>query len=236
MDYGETSRIVTLFSRDLGRLGVMARGARSGKSKFGSTLEPMSWIQVMVYYKPSRELQSLSESSHMQLFGSVSRSLERIGIGLRTIELTGALMQSGQTNPLVLDLQVETLRLLDSASVGLGNIWPFFAMRLAGLLGFSPGFRRQDVARVPDAGAWLRLDTGAIEHRRPAGSPGVWASRAGIRAFAILARASTEVIMEMPLEPATRSELTQLVEGYVHYHVEDAYPGRSARVISQLTG
>ncbi len=236
MDYGETSRIVTLFTRDHGRMGVMARGARSGKSKFGSTLEAMSWIQAMVYFKPGRDLQTLSEASHMELFGRLSRSLDRIAIGLRTIELTGALMQSGQTNPLVLDLQVDTLRLIDSSTDFLGNIWPLFAMRLAGLLGFAPGFKREEVASLPASGGWLRLESGAIEHHRPAGSQSIGASREGIRAFAICARATTDVVMNLALSPGAALELKHLVEGYVQYHVEDAFPDRSERVIRQIQG
>ena len=56
IDYGETSRIVTLFTRERGKIGVMAKGARANRSRFGSTLEPLSHINVVLYYKPGRDL------------------------------------------------------------------------------------------------------------------------------------------------------------------------------------
>ena len=234
VEYGETSRIVTLFTRDLGRLGVMARGARSGKSRFGSTLEPMSWIQTVIHHKPGRELQSLSEASHMEVFANIGRSLERLALGMRTIELTSALLQSGQTHPVALEHQVEALRLIDAASERVANVWPWFAMRLAGLLGLSPSFTRRDVDRLPRDGGWLRLDSGALEASRPAGSPGTRAGRTALRAFAVCTRSPTEVVMRMNLEPAVLGEVNRLVEEFIRYHVEDAFPKRSARVLGQM--
>lgn len=234
MDYGETSRIVHLFTREHGRVGVMARGARSPRSRFGSTLEPMSWIQAVIHYKPGRDLQTLSECSHMESFPHIGRSLQRIALGVRTIELTGALMQDGQANPLVFDLQVDALRMINQAPERVENVWPFFAMRLAGILGLSPSFSREEVQRLPADGGWLRLDTGELEVGRPMGSQSIRGSRAALRAFAICTRAKPEVVLRMALEPSILSEVNRLVEGFVHYHVEDAFPNRTARVLGQM--
>ena len=48
IDYSETSRIVTLFTRELGKTGIMAKGARAAKSRFGSTLQPMNRIAAVI--------------------------------------------------------------------------------------------------------------------------------------------------------------------------------------------
>ena len=39
LDYGETDRIVTLLTREYGKLGAIAKGARKGKSKVGAALD-----------------------------------------------------------------------------------------------------------------------------------------------------------------------------------------------------
>lgn len=234
-DYGETSRIVNLLTRDHGRVGVMARGARSPKSRYGSTLEPMSWIQAVIHYRPGRDLQTLSESSHVEVFSNIGRSLERLGIGVRTIELTGALMQSGQPSPSVLKHQVDTLRLLNTSD-RVDNLWPIFAMRLAAILGFSPSFTRERVERLPSEGGWLRLDGGQVEDHRPAGGQSVQASRSALRAFAICTRAEPGVAMRMNMDARTAGEVNRLVDAFIEYHVEDSFPHRTARVLGQLNG
>ena len=51
MKYGETSKIVTLYSKKFGKIKVIAKGARSAKSKFGASLEPMMHSSVIFYKK-----------------------------------------------------------------------------------------------------------------------------------------------------------------------------------------
>ena len=77
MEYRETSQIVTLFTREKGKMAVLAKGARLLKSRFGSSLQPMSYTQVVFYHKPTRGLQTLSESAHVQPFHRISRDLEK---------------------------------------------------------------------------------------------------------------------------------------------------------------
>ena len=59
---GETSLIVTLFTRDFGLMRCVAKGARGGKSRFGAALEPGVSIAAVVYRKLTRDLQLLSKA------------------------------------------------------------------------------------------------------------------------------------------------------------------------------
>ena len=42
--------------------------------------------------------------------------------------------------------------------------------------------------------------------------------------------------MRMRLDSDTRREVNALVEDFLRYHVEDAYPSRSDKIIGQLLG
>lgn len=232
VDYGETSRIVTLFTRDRGKVGVMARGARSGRSRFGSTLEPMAYIEAVIHVKPARDLQTLSEASHVRIFPRLKGSIERIGPAVRAVELTSALMQDDQSLAPALDLLVETLDALDSPGERAANAWPWFALGLAHMLGFSPSLDRDAVESVEDEG-WLMLATGSVSAAREPGDV-VRASRAALRAFTVCARAPLDTVTRMRLAPPVRHELDRLVDAFLRYHVEDAFPDRAARVLARL--
>lgn len=240
--FRETSQIVTLFTREMGKVTVMAKGSRRPRSQFGATLQPMAHIQAIFYYKATRDLQTLSESSHITLFNGISNDLDRIGVGIRMIELVQALMQQEEENPFVFDLLVGALRKLD-ATVGYAtNIWMHFQLQVAGSLGFQPDVQREEVEALTEAGVLL-LDSGAIRaddrHREAAShatgrSAAVTASRTALRAFAILARAELDVVCRLTLKPAVLVEVGSLVDRYLKYHFEDALPTRSDRVIGQL--
>jgi DNA repair protein RecO (recombination protein O) len=234
LDYGETSQIVTLFTRLKGKVAVLAKGARLPKSRFGSSLQPMSYAQVVFYYKPTRSLQNLSESSHVQPFHRVSRDLEKIGIGLRIVELVYALMQEEEQNPLVFNLVLQVLQALDAAETRAANLLPYFQLRLAAALGFAPVVDREVLQALPAQGGVLQLDSGVVvPHDTPTAS-GRPSSRAALRAFAVFARADLDAVMRMRLTPPLSREVAHLVEDYLRYHVEDAYPSRSLPVLEQL--
>ena len=234
IDYGETSRIVTLFTRDKGRITVIAKGARRPKSQFGSSLEPMSYIQAVFYYKGSRGIQTLKESAHVEPMHRIQRSLRSIGIGLRVLELVYVLLQKEEESPHIFRLTLSVLRRLNRDDRRLENLLPYFQMRMATLLGFAPALTRGAIESLTSSHGRLALDTGAIlprgDHHRPAPE----ASRGALRAYAVFARASLEDVMRMELTRSQRRETEHLISDYLRYHVEEAYPDRSERIIAQL--
>ena len=46
---GEADRIITLFTKEHGRVRAVAKGVRRTKSKFGARLEPGSHIDIQLY-------------------------------------------------------------------------------------------------------------------------------------------------------------------------------------------
>lgn len=234
MDYRETSQIVTLFTREKGKIAVLAKGSRSAKSQFGATLQPLSHIQAVIYHKPTREIQTLGETSHLSLFTVLRAELDRLVTGMRFVELVQALLQVEEQNEQVFALLVDSLGRLNEAEAGVENLWLFFQIQLASILGFQPLIDKSEVESVTEAEGYLELESGGIYPYIPPGRQVRKASRKALRAFAILARSDMETVMRMFLEPAVLNELITLVDGYLRFHVEDALPSRSSKVIAQL--
>jgi DNA repair protein RecO (recombination protein O) len=55
-DFGETSRVVVLLTRDRGKVRAVAKGARGPKTRYQSALEPMSEVRVSLYGRQGAEL------------------------------------------------------------------------------------------------------------------------------------------------------------------------------------
>jgi len=232
-DYGETSRIVTLLTRQHGVVGAMAKGARRPTSTFGSTLQPGSYVQAVYYYKPERGLQTLREVSHLQRFPRLTTDLERITLALRAIEVTRALIDEGEAQPLALEALARTLTYLDAAEDRLGNALLWFQLRLTTLLGFSPDLHRAELDALPNEGGVLILETGAVRDAAD-GPRQVQASRAALRAFAVFARANLETAGRMRLASGVRSEVEGLVDAYMAVHTGNAMPDRVRRVAGEI--
>jgi DNA repair protein RecO (recombination protein O) len=65
---GEADRLVSLFTRSMGRVRGVASGARKTKSKFGSTLEKLSYIKVWFYEKENRDLVRVNQTELIESF------------------------------------------------------------------------------------------------------------------------------------------------------------------------
>jgi len=233
LDYGETSQIVTLLTQENGKIGVMAKGARRTKSQFGATLQPMAYTQVVFYYKPTRELQILSESSHVESFHRLRRNLETITIGLRIVELVDALLEEEDPQPEIFAITVRALRRLNRTEQRAANLWPYVQLRLAECLGIAPSIERANVEAVEDEGLLSRANGGVYPADAVPEAP-LRASRAALRAYAIFARADLDTVMRMELTAGVRREVEALIRDFLRYHVEEAYPERSQDVIAQL--
>jgi DNA repair protein RecO (recombination protein O) len=242
--YGETSLIASLFTRYAGRVSVLARGARGPKSRFGASLQPMTYVEALYSHKPTRSLQTLREASHVIRFPHLSTDLTRLTPALRMVELTSALTEEGEPNVPLFNLLTESLQGANAAPGRPENALYYFEMRLAALLGFSPQFAKSDVEAVTDEGGALTLTTGDIEahaatrvaeqsERYGVGRQRI-ASRSVLRAFAVATRASLRDVLRLRLTDDESRELSDLIEAYLRFHVDDAYPSRSDEVRSAL--
>lgn len=234
LDYGETSQIVTLFTQEKGKLGVMAKGARRPKSSFGATLQPMAYTQVVFYYKPTRTLQTLSESSHVESFHRLRRDLTSITVGLRIVELVDALMETEDPFPEAFALLVRVLRRLNDTKSRGTNLWPYTQLQLAQILGVAPAVERERVEAVTTEHGLLSLEDGGVYPSDAVPREPRRASRAALRAYAVCARADLDTVMRLEMTPSVRREVEALVRDFLRYQFDDAYPDRSRSVIAQI--
>ena len=64
---GEADRIITLLTRQNGRVRAVAKGVRRTKSRFGARLEPFTHVDVMIH--PGRSLDVISQAEVIRAYG-----------------------------------------------------------------------------------------------------------------------------------------------------------------------
>jgi DNA repair protein RecO len=138
MDYRETSKIITLYTRQSGKMGVIVKGARQRKNPFGSTLEPLSFITAVIYTKEGRDLQLLTECDHRRVFRAIPASLEKMTAGLAMLEIMNLVTHDGEENHPLFDLLVDTITALDGPIKNPDLLLAYFEIGLAAVLGFRP--------------------------------------------------------------------------------------------------
>jgi DNA repair protein RecO (recombination protein O) len=117
VDVFETSLVVTLFSRELGKIGVMAKGARRLKSPLQGGLDLLGVSDIVVLHKASEALDLVTEAVPVERFESLRRDLAALYAGYYIAELLSELTDLHDPHPKLFDAATITLRHLGDPSL-----------------------------------------------------------------------------------------------------------------------
>lgn len=109
-DVFNTSRIFTLFTRDLGRVDALAQGSRRLKSPFENGLDLLSVCDIVLLRKSGDSLDLLTEAMLVERFDSLRQNLPTLFAGCYVAELLTDLTHTHDPHPKLFDASVITLR------------------------------------------------------------------------------------------------------------------------------
>jgi DNA repair protein RecO (recombination protein O) len=141
-EYHETSKIVTFLTRDHGKLAGLVKGAKRPKSRFGSSLEPITHLEVMYYAKEGRSLNNITQTDVIESFDAVKRDFDRLAYGGYIVELCNGFVQEGEEPSEIFSLVLDTLHTLSDWTGDLALLASGFALRFLALTGFAPSLDR----------------------------------------------------------------------------------------------
>ncbi|HMP79680.1 MAG TPA: DNA repair protein RecO [Pirellulaceae bacterium] len=157
VEFSETSCVVTLLTREFGKITGLAKGARRKKSPFESALDLLSIVRLVFLPKAPKAMDLLTEAKLERRFRAGARCLRRLYRGYYVAELTNLLIEYNDSMPVVYDLVVETVHRLDDEQSDPDIVLMFFELSLLNQLGHRPQFdectgcgrqRRGDAPRV----------------------------------------------------------------------------------------
>jgi DNA repair protein RecO (recombination protein O) len=134
-DYGESDRIVSLFTLEHGRIKGFARAARSSRKRFGPALEPFARITLQLVRKDG--LSSLRQADIITLHPAIRGSLPAIAHALYACELVESLTPEGQPLPRLYRLLATYLERQETEPASQSDR-RLFEINLLNILGYRP--------------------------------------------------------------------------------------------------
>lgn len=135
---GEADRIITMLTREHGRIRCVAKGVRRTKSKFGARLEPGSHIDVQLFI--GKTFDTVTQVEAIENFGDeLSRDYRRWTMSSAILE-TAERFTSQEREPALQEYQlvVGALRALAEARHDPSLILDAFLLRSLALGGYAP--------------------------------------------------------------------------------------------------
>ncbi len=138
--YGEADRILHLYSRERGRVGAIAKGARKPRSRFGGRLEPFFRLDFVLHEGRS-ELLTVTAASTVDGYPRLRSSGPALSAGARACDAVLRLLDSAEPNLPAYNLLCRYLALLDVPDQPRGaelEVALAFRLKLALAAGFAP--------------------------------------------------------------------------------------------------
>lgn len=218
VEFSETSSIVTLFTREFGKIRALAKGARRPKGPFESALDLLGLCRIVFLRKSSDALDLLTEAKLERRFRPPGGNLSNLYAAYYVAELLNELTDDYDPHPELFDVADDTLAALRTDGAAALALLRFELTALR-VLGHLPSFEMcvecgtvvEATGRVP----FSQLAGGVLCKRCRVGQKQVLLVSAGVlRALSQLAGAEGDSWRSLGLEGRTYGELRAIMNHY----------------------
>lgn len=116
LNYGDTSSIAALYSKEFGRISAIFKGGRSSKSKMGLAVDPLNYLQIVLYTKDSRDVQVISSVDLIEHYPRIKEDFEKLKYSHAILELFKKLLPEHETNKKLFKGLIRILMLINESN------------------------------------------------------------------------------------------------------------------------
>ena len=235
IDYSETSLILSCFTRDAGKVRVIAKGAKRLQPKGPWPLDFLSLADIVILEKKSADLDILCEWSMRDCFPHLRESFDRWTYGWYWAELTEAATHEHVAAPSLFSSLCAILAWRSPSQTALALATHAYEMRVANSLGIAPVVlqcvtcgkswtsREQAFFCAAQGGAMCGACAGNVPGDR------FPVSTKALHVLNSLAKAKLAAISKLRVDAATQKEIKTILRVHLTYHL--GHPLRMWKVL-----
>jgi DNA repair protein RecO (recombination protein O) len=140
--FGEADRVLHVYTRERGRVGLVAKGVRRTRSRFGARLEPLTRLNLQMHLGRG-ELGTVTGADILDSHRGVREDPARLAVGLAGAETVARLFAEGEASPKAFEALCRFLEALETrpvpgTSVAHDPLLAALALKLHWVAGFAP--------------------------------------------------------------------------------------------------
>lgn len=110
-DFGEADKIVTVFTRERGKIRLLAKGVRRIMSRRAPHLEIFNYVELYIYH--GKNFDSISEAKTIEDFSEIKKDLDLCGYGFYLMEVVDKLLPEEVPHEEIFDKLYKSLKNLN---------------------------------------------------------------------------------------------------------------------------
>lgn len=144
---GETDRILTLFSKQYGKIKVIAKGIRRTSSKRSPHLELFNHVDLVLH--KGKIWDSITDVNTIEIFQGLRKHLSRISIAYYLCELIDRLLPEKQEHTDIFSFLIESFHILNDGKYTKGReLCEQRSLALLQMLGYIPDKHTMDFMEI----------------------------------------------------------------------------------------
>ena len=235
MPHGETSKIIRVYTKDYGRVSLIAKGSRKLKNRFGGSLDPLNHVTIVYYYKDNRDLHLITQCDIIESYPGVKEDLEKLSIGLSIAEILVTLVLEEESNRTLFGLVVKTLTALETVEKNYDNFYLYFLTRFLQISGFGLHAQRcQNCGTEMNAqSAFFSISRGGLLckscSQAESNQTRILAETVQVLKHVLLKE--PEQFLNLRISEKSKRELTTIFDNFYRYHFDGYTTPRAIRLL-----
>ncbi len=224
--YGDSSIIAHIYTDIFGRQAYIVNGVRSKKSKIRLSLfQPLSVLEMDVYYKPNRELQRIKDLRSYLPLQTVHNDIIKSSIAIFISEIIYKTLREVEPNKPLFDFLHGAIHMLDTKTKGIENYHLVFLLILSKYLGISPQMSDKEKSKQTEGGNTIISDN--LQNS-------FLLSDEELKGLDELYKYSFEDLENIRISNNTRSSLLDKLVEYYQIHLEGTGSIKSLAVLKEV--
>ena len=216
--YRETSIIARVYTEEYGLQSYIVNSVRTARSKNNriALFQPLTLLDMVVYYKNDRDLHRISEVKTNYPFRSLPFDVSKSTIAMFVTEMLNKVLKEEASSPVLFRFLAESILFLEEAQTDFENFHLAFLLKLSFFLGFGPESDREFESQLRENSYPFLPDTETetalnIMLRQPFGTP-------------------------IKLARTSRNDLLDALVAYYQIHIDSIGEVKSLPVLREVLG
>ena len=227
--YTDSGNIAQIFTKKFGRQSFLIRGIRNKRQgKQNVHLQPLSIIDIVLYYKESRGMQTLKEYSVSFLPADIYNNIVKTSMALFLGEVLTTVLREESPQEDLFEFIRDSVIYLDRLDEGYSNFHIAFLCGLSSFLGIEPGRKPEDES------CFFDLTNGSFLQVRPSHGNYADTEMAGI--LSGFFNSSWDNMNKITLSGSMRNEVLSVLLKYYSTHLPALKKINSLDVLKEVFG
>jgi DNA repair protein RecO (recombination protein O) len=213
---GEADLIATYFTYDFGLIKVFVKSPRKLKSRFGSSLEPLTYSKISFWGKEDANLPKLTQADIVESFKLVREKLDNFIIASEMAELAINFLPEREPNTKVFKLLCSALKNIEkNPAMPLSAI--LYKVRFLHLTGYAPRLNGCALCGRSELSFYMSHGSVVCERCLKGGDTPIKLSQGTVKLYESLSKWDVSIVHRIKPSKSLISELSNVINDHIRY-------------------